>query len=115
MVRNLALIGMALLMLTACAVMQAATPPTPQNPTQGVILASYEVAAMVNAASDSFEQGLISKAALGKVLNAGKDAETALLTARGALDVGDLTTATGQLRAAQTLLLTMRGLLGGDA
>jgi len=113
--RQTALVLLATICLTACAVLQAATPPAPKNPTQGVILASYETAAVVNAASDSWEQGLISKAALQKVLNGAGEAQIALGLARAALDGGDLTTAAGQLKTARLLLTTIRSLLGGDA
>ena len=113
--KQTALLLICAVLLSACALLQAATPPTPTNPTQGVILASYETAAVVNAASDSYEQGLISKAALQTVLNGAGEAQTALGLARTALDGGDLTTAAGQLQTARLLLTTLRSLLGGDA
>lgn len=114
-VRKALLLCIAALLLSACAVLQAATPPAPTSPAQGVILAFYETAAVVNAAGDSYEQGLISKVALQKVLNGAGEAQTALGLARTAMDGGDLTTAAGQLQTARLLLTTIRSLLGGDA
>lgn len=102
------------LALTACAVMQEATPPAPDSVAQSLILAGHEAAAVVHASTDSFEQGLLSVEAHRAVIKQAKVALTAIDTARGALDVGDITTAQGQLEAARTILTTLRSIVGGD-
>lgn len=103
-----------LLLCCGCALFQAMTPPMPQSLAQGLILANYEAAAVVNAAADSYEQGLIGPDVLRTVTNAGEESRKALETAAGALELNDLTTAGDQLRAARLALTTARTMLGGD-
>ena len=113
MIRNSFVILFAMF-LVGCATMQAATPPVPQNTTQGLILAAYETAAIVNAATDSYEQELISLGALDTILVSAQQAQVAIDLGGAAVGTGDLSTAQAQLTLARNMLLAMKTLLGGN-
>lgn len=101
--------------LVGCAVMQQATPPAPQTPRQALLLAAHELTAVMATANDALEQKLIGFATHQKVLVGVENGRRSLALSKEALSVGDLTTAQGQLQAANTVLLAMRALLTGGA
>ena len=114
MIQKSFIIFIAMFILVGCATMQAAAPPVPQNTTQGLILAAYETAAIVNAATDSYEQELISLGALDTILVSAQQAQVAIDLGGSAVGTGDLSTAQAQLTLARNMLLGMKTLLGGN-
>lgn len=112
MIRRISPLLLALL-LTSCAMFQAATPPAPQNPRQALILAVHEATALVQTSTESYTQGLITKTQHDAIISQVEKSRAFLAKARQALDVGDLSTAQGQLEAANLIINTLRASLGG--
>lgn len=103
---------LAALCLAGCALFREAVPTAPKTVRQAVLLATYETAAVMNAASDSYRQGLIPKEALEAVTDQSEKAKASLKVAQQALAAGDISTAQGQLAVTQALLAGMRAALG---
>jgi len=101
-------------LVIAVALALSACTTTVSTPRQGVAACYSGVTATANTAADLDARGKLTAEQKERVKKAASEALFACDTAKAAIASGDLSKADGQLKAAETILLTIEATLGAQ-